>query len=221
MDIEWSKTIEEKAIVKDALATPFSIPTSQGNVTAGQTEPTRNIDSDDEKTKYANQCCKNESEDSSEFPITTTEQIFTLMGIYQNEWAHYDDVVWKHAFTHFGFILAFILFPFVTPWLKTPKIANMSYFLWVFPCVGIVLASILLLVMLRYARRMRCCGTKYRDLIGKLPSDFQEDRISNNNRLSITVAVAIIMFILLVAVAVFTMIHIPAWMEILKSITNC
>ncbi|MBR3137175.1 MAG: hypothetical protein IKG32_09215 [Clostridia bacterium] len=221
MDIEWSKTIEEKVLVKDALATPFSIPTSQGNVTAGQTEPNRNIDSDDEKTKYTNQCSKNKSEDSSEFPITTTEQIFTLMGIYQNEWSHYDDVVWKHAFTYFGFILAVILFPFVTPWLKTPIIANMPYFLWVFPCVGIVLASVLLLVMLRYARRMRCCGTKYRDLIGKIPSDFQEERISNNTRLSITVAVAIIMFILLIAVAIFTMIHIPTWMEILKSITNC
>lgn len=155
------------------------------------------------------------------YNIESTEQLLTLMSVYQSEWSHYDSIVWKHAFAYFGFIFAIIVFPFACPWKTALNILRMITIPWVFPITGGILAFILLIVMWRYAVRMNCCGKKYRDLIEKLPTDYQEERLNKNTnfpfRLSITVGVGIIMFVVLVAVAVFTMVHIPKLVEFLAT----
>ena len=159
------------------------------------------------------------------FPVETTDQVFTMMGIYQSEWAHYDDIVWRHAFTHFGFILAFMLFPFVTTWVKQSGLASLPCFLYVFPCVGFVLAVILFFVMRSYSKRMRCSGDAYRKLIKMLPKDYQEkmlhDDIENTNRPTITIVVGVVMCVLLIAVALLIAFYlIPQWSTIAATAAN-
>lgn len=156
------------------------------------------------------------------FEIENTNQLLTLMSIYQSEWAHYDAIVWRHAFTYFGFIFTIIVFPFVSPWQKATDLTSFFLFPWVFPITGIALAFVLLAVMLRYAARMKCCGRAYRDLIEKLHEDYQEERLNKKNvnrRITITIGVGIVMFILLVGVAILVMVNIPQYL--LLSSNNC
>ena len=49
------------------------------------------------------------------FEIEDTNQLLTLMSIYQSEWAHYDSIVWRHAFTYFGFIFGIKNSKFLKP----------------------------------------------------------------------------------------------------------
>lgn len=156
------------------------------------------------------------------FEVENTNQLLTLMSIYQSEWAHYDSIVWRHAFTYFGFILAIIVFPFISPWEAATDLSSLFLFPWVFPITGIVLAFVLLAVMLRYAARMKCCGKAYRDLIEKLRDDYQEERLNKKNvnkRITITIGVGIVMFILLIAIAVLVMVNIPQFLTL--SSNNC
>ena len=176
---------------------------------------------------FSNRChdkssCNNEdccTKKTISFDIENTDQLLTLMSIYQSEWAHYDSIVWRHAFTYFGFIFAIIVFPFVSPWQKATDLTSFFLFPWAFPITGIALAFVLLTVMLRYAARMKCCGKEYRDLIEKLHDDFQEERLEKKNvntRITITIGVGIVMFILLIAVAVLVMINIPQYTTLCK-----
>lgn len=158
------------------------------------------------------------------FEIEDTNQLLTLMSIYQSEWAHYDSIVWRHAFTYFGFIFAIIVFPFVSPWQKAIDLTSFFLFPWVFPITGIALAFVLLAVMLRYAARMKCCGRAYRDLIEKLHDDYQEERLNKKNvdrRITITIGVGIVMFILLVGVAILVMVNIPQYLSLSSNNCSC
>lgn len=159
-------------------------------------------------------CCTNKE---SPFEVENTDQLLALMSIYQNEWAHYDSIVWKHAFTYFGFILAIIVFPFVSPWQSAIDLSSFILFPWVFPITGMVLAFVHLAVMLRYAARMKCCGKAYRDLIERLRVDYQEERLNKNNmnrRITITIGVGIVMFTLLITVAILVMVNIPQYITL-------
>jgi hypothetical protein len=158
------------------------------------------------------------------FEIENTNQLLTLMSIYQNEWAHYDSIVWRHAFTYFGFIFAIIVFPFVSPWQKATDLTSFFLFPWVFPITGIALAFVLLAVMLRYAARMKCCGKAYRDLIEKLHDDYQGKRLNKKNvdrRITITIGVGIVMCILLIAVAILVMVNIPQYLTLSRYNCSC
>lgn len=65
----------------------------------------------------------------------TNEELITLLSVYQNEFIHRDEILWKQCFRFFSASVAVILLPYIKIWdvdfeNKVPK--------WIFPIIGIV-----------------------------------------------------------------------------------
>lgn len=162
MALEWSKTTEERACVKDA-------PEGSAIVSAG--EGTIRVEADGEEGTSKKAA-------GPAFTVTSTEQLMALINTYLTEWQHRDRLFWKQAFAYFTSILAISALPFVRIW--DVNSLPQEFPRYVFPIVGLVLSLLFITVMLAYTRRMECSRKSYTQLIDMLPPEYQLETVKRN-----------------------------------------
>ena len=139
--------------------------------------------------------------DKTQFKITTTEELLTLMNIYYAEWEHRDSLMWQQVCTFFFAVFVIILLPFATIWDITLISVIPSF---VFPATGMVLSVVFLYITLQYAKRLSKSSATYRELIECLPEEFQRKHIHKKEKITAARQLAyIVPWIMFVALLIF------------------
>ena len=106
-----------------------------------------------------------------------TEEILTLMNIYLSEWCHRDQLLWKQVYTFFYVTLIVMFLPNLSTFIGIDLPNDFPSF--VFPIIALTMSVLFLIVSIGYAMRLSSSGEAYKNVIEKLPKEYQRSNIND------------------------------------------
>ena len=106
--------------------------------------------------------------------------IIYLMDVYEREWEHRDNILWKQTYRLFYFSLVLILLPSISAsiQIELPLIHPK-----VFTCIGLLLALISTFISWSYGIRLEASSKTYVNLMRKLPPSYRRVKIDDLYRI--------------------------------------
>ena len=106
----------------------------------------------------------------------TIDQTIALLSIYESEWEHRNNILWKQSFKFFYLSIIVMIIPNISEYLSL-KLPNISTN--IFPIAGIISATISLYIALGYNKRLEASAQTYWALIDKLPKEYHRIRLNS------------------------------------------
>jgi hypothetical protein len=136
------------------------------------------------------------------------DSLVLLIGVYLDEWMHRDTLLWQQVFKHFYATLIITLLPNASIGQFQLQLPDLSSF--VFRIVGLLMSFFFLYVSIGYSKRLEATSNTIRDLIAKLPSEFQRMKLDDSKiflgkyfKPRLTEIICIFMFLSLVLINAF------------------
>ncbi len=100
----------------------------------------------------------------------------SLLNLYLAEWIQRDQITWSQIFKIFYAILIIILLPNLALHFNL-ELPNLP--ILIFRIIGLFLSFIFLYISLGYAMRLQAISDTYRDIIKKLPEEYQRKSVKD------------------------------------------
>lgn len=113
--------------------------------------------------------------DTTRTPLTT-DQLITLLDIYESEWQHRNNLLWSQVFKLFYFSVFITALPIISGGLgfNMPKVSSL-----IFPITGIIAAIFSYYMAISYALRLSVTRDSINKILGFLPPRYRIKKLTS------------------------------------------